>query len=247
MVHRDSPDLFVSMVFLAAGAVKGMLGLGLPTLAVGLLGILMPVGSAASLVTIPSLITNVWQAWRGPHLPALARRLWPLQLAGVVGTVLASLLFPNAVDEWGRRLLGTCLLAYGGIGLFGRVPPALPEMLQRRVGVIAGFAGGAITPMTGVFVLPGVPYLQSLRFTKEELTQALGLSFTVSTLALATTLAWRGDLGVETSTVSLIMVIPALVGMWLGQEVRHMLSEGLFRRCFFAALAILGVLMLAHS
>ena len=45
-----------------AGFVKGVLGQGLPTVAVGLLSLIMSPGEAAALVVIPALITNIWQA-----------------------------------------------------------------------------------------------------------------------------------------------------------------------------------------
>jgi uncharacterized protein len=58
-----APFLLVALVFFAAGAVKGVLGMGLPTVAMGLLGLMMPVSAAAAVLTLPSFITNVWQAW----------------------------------------------------------------------------------------------------------------------------------------------------------------------------------------
>ncbi|HYT47888.1 MAG TPA: sulfite exporter TauE/SafE family protein, partial [Burkholderiales bacterium] len=61
----------VTGTFLLAGFVKGVIGLGLPTLAMGLLGIAMPPAQAASLLVMPSLITNFWQLAAGPSLLAL--------------------------------------------------------------------------------------------------------------------------------------------------------------------------------
>lgn len=70
--------------------------------------------------------------------------------------------------------------------------------------------------------------------------QALGLSFTVSTLALAVGLAGQGALGGEALGASLVVLIPALLGMWLGQCLRQRISAVLFKRCFFIGLALLG-------
>ena len=78
----------IVLVFLLAGAVKGMIGLGLPTIAMGLLTLAMPPSAAASLLLVPSFITNVWQLWLGPSFGPLLRRLWPLLvgLTVVAGT-----------------------------------------------------------------------------------------------------------------------------------------------------------------
>jgi uncharacterized membrane protein YfcA len=56
----------IVVVFIFAGAVKGVLGGGLPSISIGLLGSLMPVPLAAALVVVPSFATNVWQSF-GPH------------------------------------------------------------------------------------------------------------------------------------------------------------------------------------
>ena len=69
---------FVAAIFLLAGFVKGMIGMGLPTVAVGLLGLMMTPSQAAAILIVPSLVTNVWQALAGGHLRAVAARLWPM-------------------------------------------------------------------------------------------------------------------------------------------------------------------------
>ncbi|RKK01214.1 sulfite exporter TauE/SafE family protein, partial [Pseudoroseomonas wenyumeiae] len=73
--------------FLLAGLVKGVIGLGLPTIAMGLLGTLMPPAEAAALLVLPSLVTNFWQFMGGPALPPLLRRLGPMLAAVALGTL----------------------------------------------------------------------------------------------------------------------------------------------------------------
>ena len=68
--------------FLLAGLVKGAIGLGLPTVAIGLLGLIMTPAQAAAIMVAPALITNVWQAAVGGNLFPLIRRIWPM-LAGI--------------------------------------------------------------------------------------------------------------------------------------------------------------------
>ncbi len=58
-----------------AGFVKGVLGLGLPTVSMGLLAVAMTPGQAAATLVVPSLATNVWQMVAGPHFRALVKRL----------------------------------------------------------------------------------------------------------------------------------------------------------------------------
>lgn len=242
------PDfILVSFIFFAAGAVKGILGMGLPTIAMGLLGLVMPVAQAAALLAVPSLVTNVWQAARGPHLHALAHRLWPLQ-AGVVAGVVAGAGFMHAGS--GRpasMLLGACLAAYAVAGLLGWRLPAPSRSWEGVASAGVGVLTGLLTAATGVFVLPAVPYLQALALDKDAMAQALGLSFSVSTLALAAVLATSGHFAVNAAWWSLLVLAPAVVGMWLGQRLRDELSQAAFRRLFFGGLLGLGsVLVLRY-
>lgn len=239
--HDAIPDFFVaSLIFFVAGAVKGILGMGLPTIAMGLLGLVMPVASAASLLTLPSLVTNLWQAATGPGIACTLRRLWLMQVGIVVGVAFAPVMFPDKQESLGRHLLGGCLLAYGLLGLMGWRPQQPTARWDKLVGLFTGALTGIITGLTGVFVLPAVPYLQSLGLQKDALAQALGLSFTTSTLALALLLVFQGHLTLGTSLASALVVIPAVLGMVLGQAIRGEMGEALFRRCFFIGLLLLG-------
>ncbi|MBP0444818.1 sulfite exporter TauE/SafE family protein [Roseomonas sp. SSH11] len=231
--------LMLCGIFLLAGTVKGLLGLGLPTVAMGLLGLAMPPVQAAALLLVPSLVTNVWQLLAGPGLAALIRRLWPMMLAIVLGTLAGSGVIAGTVAFAAGTGLGAALVLYGLVGLLKpqlRVPPRIEPWAGPLVGAVTGLVTGA----TGVFVIPAVPYLGSLGLDRDDLVQALGLSFTASTLALAAGLALHGALPLAASAISLLAVLPALVGMWLGGWLRLRLRPESFRRGFFIGLLILG-------
>lgn len=231
----------IALVFALAGFVKGMVGLGLPTIAMALLSLRLAPAEAAALLIVPSLVTNVWQLFNGPALRPLCRRLWPLQLGVVAGTWLGAAALGTPGSAAGSRvLLGLCLLAYAGLGLMGRTLPAPPPAQERWASFATGGATGVLAAATGVFVLPAVPYLQSLRLGKDELVQALGLSFTVSTLALAGQLMAGRALTAGMLPASALALSAALMGMALGQWAREGLSPTAFRRWFLTGLGALG-------
>lgn len=238
--------LAVALVFLAAGVVKGVLGLGLPTLAMGLLGLYMPVPAAATLLIVPSLATNLWQGVVGPGGLRLARRLGLMLLGIVLGTLAGAPLARSHGDALGRQALGLCLLVYGASSLLGWRMAAIPTRLQCRAGLVVGTVTGVLTGLTGVFVLPAVPYLQSLGLARDAFAQALGLCFSAATLALAGALALQGQLDARASVASAGMVVPAVAGMVLGQALRGRLSERHFRRLFFLGMTLLGGWQMLH-
>ncbi|MGN5479182.1 sulfite exporter TauE/SafE family protein [Cupriavidus basilensis] len=231
---------FIGCTFLLAGFVKGVVGLGLPTVAVGLLGLVMPPVQAAALLVAPSMVTNVVQLFSGPRFGQLLRRLWPMLVAICAGTWLCAALVPSRMMTHATAALGVALVLYAVVGL-ASAKLHVPPHAERWLGPIAGFVTGAITAVTGVFVIPAVPYLQGLGLDKEGMVQALGLSFTVSTIALAISLAMGGALlHLPVLGASVLALLPALGGMFIGQWLRHRISAERFRRLFFCGLLVLG-------
>ncbi|MFT3720598.1 sulfite exporter TauE/SafE family protein [Pseudorhodoferax sp.] len=233
-------------VFLLAGFVKGVVGMGLPTVAMGLLALWMTPAEAAALLIVPSCVTNLWQMQPWRRLPALLVRLAPMQAGVVAGTLGGAWIWGAPAGAWAPRALGLALVAYALWSLAGRrlavAPPAEPVL-----GPLAGLATGLVTAATGVFVLPAVPYLQALRWHGDELVQAMGISFTVSTLALAAGLGLAGAGAGPGWPLSLAMLLPALAGMALGAGLRRRLSPAVFRRCLLLGLLALGGHMLLRG
>lgn len=229
----------LTLVFLAAGLVKGVTGMGLPTVAMGLLGAIMSPLAAAALLVIPSLVTNVWQLVAGPSWSTVLRRFWPAMLCIVLGTTIATQFLVSVDPVSSRVVLGAALISYA---VYALLSPRLSLLArtERWLSPLVGLVTGIITGVTGVFVIPAVPFFQALNLEKDELVQALGLSFTVSTLALAAGLWMHGAYMLDTMGLSMAAVLPALAGMWLGQKVRARISPRLFRRCFLLLLLALG-------
>jgi uncharacterized membrane protein YfcA len=230
----------VAVAYLLAGFVKGVIGLGLPTVAIGLLGLVMTPAQAAATLVIPSLVTNIWQFTAGGGLLELARRLWPMLLGVCIGTFLGALYLPHSGGGEATFWLGVALAIYAVLGLV-KIEFAVPPGSETWLGLLVGIATGAVTVATGVFVLPGVPYIQALRMAQHRLVQALGLSFTVSTITLAMALQHAGEINATLLAPSLVALVVALAGMVLGQLVRGRAKPETFRLCFFAGLLVLGL------
>lgn len=228
-----------ALAFLLAGFVKGVTGMGLPTVAIGLLSLAMPPADAAALLVIPSLVTNVWQLAAGPKFPALLRRLWPMVLAICLGTLAGSGLLTGSSAGRASAWLGVALAAYAITGLL-KLQLHVPARAEPWLSPLIGGATGVVTAATGVLTIPAVPYLQALGLDRDDLVQALGLSFTVSTVALAADLVYAGVFHVTVAGTSSLALVPALAGMFVGQWVRARVRPELFRLWFFIALVALG-------
>jgi uncharacterized membrane protein YfcA len=238
--------LLITFTFILAGLVKGVTGMGLPTVAIGLLGLMMVPAEAAALLVVPSLITNVWQFAAGYNRLPLLRRMWPMLLAICIATWATAGLIASGSASRAALALGAALVVYAIIGLT-RVRLSIPNRAEPWLSPLIGAVTGLVTGATGVFVIPAVPYLQALGLEKDDLVQALGLSFTASTVALAGGLASYGAFHITAAGVSVVCTAPALVGMFAGQWVRQKVDPATFRLLFFSGLLILGADLIIRS
>lgn len=235
----------VLAVFALAGFVKGVIGGGLPTISIGLLGVLMPVAQAAALVVVPAFVTNVWQSL-GTRLWPLTRRLWPLLVGICVGAWLGAGVVSGMHSPWARSGLGVALAIYATIGLTN-IRLHVPAFYEPWLGAGVGIATGAVASATGVFVIPSAPYLQAIGLGKDDMVQSLGITFTVSTVVLAGIVAHAGAIGLAMGADSALALIAAVIGLALGRRVRARLPEETFRTAFFASLLLLGAYLVLRG
>jgi len=98
-----------------------------------------------------------------------------------------------------------------------------------------------ISAATGVQVIPSMPFMQAIGMEKDELVQALGVFFTVATVALAFNLSTAGLLDQTTALPGVIAMACSFAGMAIGQRVRTRMKPEVFRRWFLIAMIFLGI------
>ncbi|MBA3447708.1 MAG: sulfite exporter TauE/SafE family protein [Pseudaminobacter sp.] len=243
----DAALLFaIAATFLLAGLVKGVIGLGLPTVSLALLTAALGLPQAMALLLVPSFVTNVWQALSGGNCWTVVRRIWPFLVMATVTVGLGALALTRVDLDLLSALLGLLLIAYSIVNL-GGVRITVPAGQEMWMGPVIGATNGVLTGMTGSFVVPGVMFLQAIGLPRDMLVQAMGILFTLSTVALAVALGGNGMLSAELGGMSAAALVPAIAGMVLGQKLRSRLSEPVFRRCFFLALLAMGLYIVAST
>lgn len=248
LLFAFDPDqvVMIALTFVLAGMVKGVTGMGLPTVAMGILGSLISPVAAAAMLLLPSLISNLFQFGGGGNTRMLLKRLWPMLLTVVIATLLASVWITGGETSRTQFALGLALMVYALWTLTGKRIAIAPRR-EKPLSLVVGFATGLLTGGTGVFVMPAVPWIQSLGFEKDELVQALGISFTFSTLALALGLWWHDALPVQSLSLSAFAIVPALLGQWAGTRIRRVISPVVFKRCFLFCLLGLSIEMMLRA
>ncbi|HJP22663.1 MAG: sulfite exporter TauE/SafE family protein [Alphaproteobacteria bacterium] len=230
----------VGAIFLLAGFVKGVVGLGLPTVALALVAATLGLKQGMALMLIPAIATNIWQGLSGGALREVLRRLWLFLLASGIGVWFGVGVLAEADANLMSGLLGVVLVCYAGFSL---VTPQIPEpgrferWLSPPVGLLAGFMAG----LTGSYMVPGALYLQALRLPRDVLVQTLGVAFTTTVLVLSAALARHDILTWQMAALSTLALAPAFAGMAVGRRLRLRLPEPLFRKVFFSAVLLLGI------
>ena len=238
--------ILIAAVFLVAGFVKGVVGLGLPTVSMGLLAVSMAPSRAIAIVIVPAIVTNIWQTFVGPYLRDILRRLWPLMIGTVIGCWLNAGALTGPHARYGTIVLGILLVIYAIIGLSKFKFHVAPQN-EKWVGGVVGVITGVISASTGVQVIPSMPFMQAIGMEKDELVQALGVFFTVATLALAVNLTASGLFTAATALPGAVAMVASFTGMFIGQSVRSRMQPDVFRRWFLIAMIFLGLYLAGNA
>ena len=237
--------LYVGVVFgafLAAGVIKGCVGMGLPPTAIALMSLMLPLPEALALVTVPTVLSNFWQAFWGGHLHALMRRFWTLAVMMMAGALIAAFGLRQLGSPLANGVLGVVLAAFAVLALLAW-RPHLPRRHEVWANPLFGAMSGLVGGVTGVAAIPFLPYMQSLELDRHELVQALGMLFVCFTMALIVALLDAGALTLHNAGASTVAMIPTMLGMWLGQRLRRWVSAEVFRTVFLVVMLGLGLNM----
>jgi uncharacterized membrane protein YfcA len=238
--------VLVAAVFLLAGSVKGMLGLGIPIVVLACLSATLGLKETMGLIIVPGIVTNVWQALAGGAFFPIVRRLRTLLLASVAGIWAGTQILTVADPVILTAILGTLLFVYSATSL---MRPRIPSPGKREwiFSPLMGAAGGLTFGMTGSYMVPGVLYIEALDMPRDEFVQALGIVFCLIMIVLGLFMSRYQILPPETALMSAAAMVPTSLGMILGQRLRHRLTDRGFRKAFFVALSLVGLYMILRA
>jgi len=237
----------IAATFFVAGTVKGTLGLGLPTIVLGVLAAPLGLKEAIGFMLLPSLCANIWQGLVGGALIDLLRRFWAFFLVAIFGIAIGVAILAGGRDEALLGVLGLVLCIYTGLNLSGRKLPPPPPERERWYSPVAGGLGGVMFGMTGVFIIPGILYLQALGLTRDVLIQAMGISFIIITVAIAVFMSGYRILDGTQVLISAFAILPMAAGLALGRCYRHRIPEAKFARVIMIALFLNGLHLITRA
>jgi uncharacterized membrane protein YfcA len=252
MPHIDLVNMPASIIIsivamlLLAGMTKGLIGIGMPIVAVPLLNLVVDLPVTVAILSIPLIISNIPQALDGDRIGEVLRRLTPILLGLVVGVVIGVYLLATIRVELLKPLVGAILIVIVVLMLFSPhvvVPPRYEYYLGPVAGLIGGILGG-LAALPGPFVFI---YILALGLSKERFVQYSSMFLVVAATLMTLTLGGFGALGWRDALISTCAVIPILVGMRLGTQLRALVSPPMFRRLILLVVMVSGVHLLWGS
>lgn len=232
--------LIALLAFTLAGAIKGTIGIGLPTTSIGILSQFTDPRLAISLVVFPILISNAWQVFRAGNLIDTFKSYWLFALALML--VLGAMTFVTAGIDTDTLILilGSVIVLFALTSLIA-VPPMLPVRFDRIAQLIAGSLAGVLGGLTAIWAPPMVIYLLARRIGKDEFVRVTGMLIFLGAIPLGIGFWRAGLLSGNTALFSLGMIFPTLLGFSIGEIVRRRLNSDRFRTLVLLIFLVMGL------
>jgi len=228
-----------AVAFTIAGFVKGVFGFGFPIITLIILTLTVGLLDALAIIVIPTIFTNVWQGLSGPYLKDIARRMWLYFIVAITFIWFTSAYLTVVNIKWPTAMLGAVLFIFALSRLL-KVSISVPQKWELPLSVPLGAINGMLTGMTGSFMVPSVLFMQAMGFQRDMLLQAMGVFFAISTIALAISLGKNDLISVQHLQLSLLALVPSIIGLYIGRRIRLRINEERFQQMFLLSVLLLG-------
>lgn len=231
---------------MVGGIVKGVSGMGLPTICLVLLTFIIDLKLAIIIVAGPAFITNLWQALRGKAFFVIWKRLWSYFLPAVACVWIGTFLLLSWSQQASIAALGVITLIYSATNIAGlRLNISARQEVWTKPFI--GAINGVISGMTGTVMMPSIAYFYAIGLTKDVLVQAMGIMFLLLVSTLITVFGQNNLLITDHMNLVTICTLFAFGGMLVGQYFRRGIPEDIFRRVVLYVLFVLGIFLIFKS
>lgn len=229
----------IAVAFVCAGLVKGVVGGGLPAVAVPIMAGVLEPALAAAITLVPVVATNVWLLLQGGLFAQVLRRYWRFLVTLGIGTAIGSQILANTSPDTMRLVIGAMVVALSPLPFMPQ-RWAISSGMQRWLNPLAGFGMGLVGGAT-VMLAPAIVYFVALRIEKNLFVASMGAVALFSMLPLFMGLAASRVLGTDEMILSAIALVPAAAGMAIGIWLRGHVSQRGFQWLLSAALLAIGL------
>ena len=249
MAGLTAPAFWAAMaITLFAGFVKGAVGFAMPMIMISAFSSFMPPEVALSGLILPTLFSNLSQAFRQGFAPAwkTAKTYHRFLIATLVFIVISAQFVRAIPQELFLLLLGLPITVFAALQLAGRKLALRLEHRDRAEWVL-GAIGGLYGGVSGVWGPPLLVYLLSIGAEKVETIRVQGVVFLLGAVVLLGAHLQSGLLTPGNLWFSGALVLPAVIGQSFGLAIQDRLDQAKFRRWTQMLLVLTGLNLMRRA
>jgi uncharacterized membrane protein YfcA len=236
----------VAGCLIVAGMLKGIIGVGMPIIALPLVTMFLDAPAAVMLLSMPLVLSNIPQALEGGEAAQCLLRLAPVLIGMLPGTLAGVAMLLVVKASVAKLLTGCIVVMVGSLTLFGR-NFVLPSKSHTPMGLLSGFSGGVLG---GLAAMPGplvFTFLLAKGLRGKTFTKEASMFLVLSALLLAATLTCSQRFDVRDLAISVGAVAPIAMGMVIGQRLRDNVPALMFRRLVLIVVLVSGLELIRKS
>jgi uncharacterized membrane protein YfcA len=227
-------------VYLLAGVLKGTLGVGFPTAVIAMMATVVDARTAILLAVIPMIVTNIWQIIRSGRILECLKNLWPMAVTMMIFIMLFTRISVDLPIEKLTFFVGIAIALFAVTSLWIE-PPALSMKYKLPVQIASGGFAGMMGGVAGIWAPALILYLSAMRVDKEEFVASIGMLLLLGSLMLLATFWQTGVITVEHAQISLLLVVPSIIGFVIGESLRSKISNDAFRKLMLWFFLFMGL------
>jgi len=233
----------VILIFLAGGMVKGLIGVGLPTVTLTLLSFVFDIKDSISIILIPVILTNLYQMLDGNYLKEIIGEV-KFFLIGSFLFIFPGFYFLTILKSDTILVILALLLIINSFMSLMKYEIKLKNYKSRAIQLGIGSLTGITTGVTSIYTMPFIFLIQSLNYSKNKVIQLMGLSFFIFACMQLILFSSHGMIDFDKLSISLLACLPILAGVYFGTALRKKISEILFKTLFNIMLVVMGSLLI---
>lgn len=236
----------VLLIFFAGGVVKGLIGVGLPTVSLTLLSFIFDIKESISIILLPVIFTNLYQMLDGKYLKQIIDDTKFFQIFAFLFVFLGFYFLLVFNSSTVLIILAVILIVNSLLGLV-KYEIKSKNFKSKYYQFFIGSMTGIVTGTTGIYTMPFIFFIQSLQYTKNKVIQLMGLTFFIFACTQFLLFSINDLIKIKILILSSIACVPILFGVYLGNVLRSKISEDLFKILFNIMLVIMGTLIIIKT
>ena len=242
MYNDPTIVIVIILAVMAGGLIKGTIGFGMPMVALPLIAFAVPVTTAMILLCAPIFLTNFLQIKFKQGISSY--RFLPMFLFLVFGLIIGARLILEINLNTITQIIAILIIFAAVINCFGfKINQNINKKRERIITSFIGFGSGILGGLSTVYGPPMLAYLVAVDLPKEKFVRTVSTMYFIGSFPLYGSLIYYGFSTKQDLTMSLLLIIPALIAQQIGTKIRDKINQKQFRNCILITLVILGIML----